>query len=861
MEKKAISFLRLSVIIIAAVCICVFTFLVVLMNVKSSKAMNDIGSVYMSQTSKRISLHFNTTVESHLEGLNFLIDRAERFSDYESIADILKDGADARGDLNGLAFYSNSGELEILYGSKNILIEDPEPFLESLRSGESKVAFGRTAENMGVVVIGTPAAYNMKSGEKSLALVGTFPVALLREHLVLDGDGDFETVYSHIIRRDGSFVISSAGENDSNYLELVQKYFTGLDGKTGDEYYAEMSAAMENRVNYSSIFYRMIDGKKELRHLYCTPLAYSEWFLVTIMPYGAINETVNNLSSQYIFMSIACCVIVLITFAVVFLRYINISNHQIIELNKAREEAVNATKAKSEFLSNMSHDIRTPMNAIVGMTAIATSHIDDKQQVKNCLRKITLSSRHLLGLINDVLDMSKIESGKMTLSAERISLRDVMDNIVSIAQPQVKAKNQVFDIFIHNIISENIYGDSVRLNQVLINLLSNAIKFTPEGGRIDIVLDQEESPKGSDYVRVHVRVEDTGIGIAPEFKDKIFESFTREDGHRVAKIEGTGLGMAITKHIIDAMDGTIEVDSEKGKGTKFHITLDMEKADIPEEDMILPEWNMLVVDDDEQLCKTVTTSLDEIGIHAEWTLSGESAVEMVSKREREHNEYHVILLDWNLPGIDGIETARQIRQSVGDDVPILLISAYDWSEIEGEARDAGIDGFISKPLFKSTLFHGLKQFAGDGDEEKTAAVTEDVSLQGKRVLVAEDMDINWEIAEVLLDSLGIKPEHAENGKICAEMFEKSEVGYYDAILMDLRMPIMSGYEATEAIRKMDRPDADLPIIAMTADAFSEDIQKCLSAGMDSHISKPIEPKQVSRALEKYITERNSKKLS
>jgi len=855
MEKKVIRFLRLSIIVIVVTCVLVFSFLVIFVNYKSSNAMNDIGSVYMTQMSKRISLHFNTTIESRIEGLNFLIDRAEKFSDYESRVDILVDGAEARGDLNGLAFYSDSGELEILYGD-DITIEDPKPFLESLKQGFSKIAFGTLPDGGGVVLVGVPASYNMKSGEKSLALVGTFPVGLLREHLVLEDLSDKDTVYSHIIRRDGSFVISSAGENNSNYFELIRKYFTGLNGKTGEEYYSELVSAIEDKSTYSAIFYRKISGEKELRHLYISPLPYSEWYLATVMPYGYINETVNGLSDVYLFTAIACCFVVLAMFAFIFFRYISISNHQMVELDRARLDAIRATEAKSEFLSNMSHDIRTPMNAIVGMTAIATSHIDDKEQVKNCLRKITLSSRHLLGLINDVLDMSKIESGKMTLSVEMLSLRDIMDNIVSIVQPQIKEKNQDFDIFIHNIFAENIYGDSVRLNQVLINLLSNAIKFTPDGGEIDVTIREEESPKGSSYVRLHIYVKDNGIGISEEFKDKIFESFTREDGHRIAKTEGTGLGMAITKHIVDAMGGTIEVNSEKGKGTEFHITVDMEKAEVPEMDMILPEWNMLVVDDDEQLCRSATDSLKEIGIKSDWALSGKAALDMVEEHQAKHTDYHIILLDWNLPDMDGIETARRIRAKVGDDVPILLISAYDWSEIEAEAREAGIVGFISKPLFKSTLFHGLKPFADDSTQEQVAEKPT-FDLTGKRILVAEDNDINWEVAEVLLGSIGVEPEHAENGKVCVEMFERSEPGYFDAILMDLRMPVMSGYEATGEIRKLERSDSDIPIIAMTADAFSEDIQKCLSAGMDSHISKPIDPQVVARVLEKFIKEKNA----
>ena len=525
-------------------------------------------------------------------------------------------------------------------------------------------------------------------------------------------------------------------------------------------------------------------------------------------------------------------------------------------MEEAKQEALFANKAKSEFLSNMSHDIRTPMNAIVGMTAIATANIDNIQQVQNCLRKITLSSKHLLGLINDVLDMSKIESGKMTLNVDQVSLREVLDNLVNIVQSQIKAKKLKFDVSIHDIQIENVCCDSVRLNQVLLNLLSNAIKFTPEEGQIHVALYEEESPKGEEYVRIHLEVSDTGIGMSPEFKEKIFDSFTREDSTRVRKTEGTGLGMAITKYIIDAMGGTIQVESELGKGTSFFVTLDMIKAEVIEADMILPQWNLLVVDDDQQLCESAVMSLKSIGVNADWALDGESAVEMVKKCHGKHQDYHIVLLDWKLPGMDGIETAREIRKHMGDEVPILLISAYDWGEIEEVARGAGVTGFIAKPLFKSTLYYGLKPYAEDG-QPIMEELEENFDLNGKRVLLAEDNDLNWEIAEELLSELGLNLERAENGQICIEMFQKSPIGYYDAVLMDLRMPVMTGYEAAWGIRKQERSDANLPIIAMTADAFSEDIKRCLDCGMNAHIAKPIDVREVSRLLEKYIRERNN----
>lgn len=522
------------------------------------------------------------------------------------------------------------------------------------------------------------------------------------------------------------------------------------------------------------------------------------------------------------------------------------------ELEKAREEAVHATRAKSEFLSNMSHDIRTPMNAIVGMTAIAVANIDDKKQIQNCLKKITLSSKHLLGLINDVLDMSKIESGKLTLHIEQISLREVMDSIVNIVQPQIKEKKQHFSVHIRNVEAEDVYCDSVRLNQVLLNFLSNAIKFTPEGGYIEISLYEEPSPIGDTYVRVHIKVKDNGIGMSDEFKKTIFEAFTREDSKRVQKTEGTGLGMAITKYILDAMEGTVEVNSKQGEGTEFHVILDLEKVLVQEEEMILPDWHMLVVDDDEQLCESVIHALKDIGINAEWTLDGEAAVELVKERHKQQNDFQIILLDWKLPGMDGIETARSIRTQMGGDIPILLISAYDWNEIEHEAREAGITGFISKPLFKSTLFYGLRQFAETDNEIETQLSEKEIDLTGRKILLAEDNDLNWEIAEALLTERGLELEWAENGQICVDKFKRSPVGFYDAVLMDIRMPVMTGHEAAREIRALDREDADIPIIAMTADAFEEDIKRCMESGMNAHVAKPIDIREVERQLDKFI---------
>ncbi|MCR4892878.1 MAG: response regulator [Lachnospiraceae bacterium] len=524
---------------------------------------------------------------------------------------------------------------------------------------------------------------------------------------------------------------------------------------------------------------------------------------------------------------------------------------------EAKEDAIYANKAKSDFLSNMSHDIRTPMNAIVGMTAIATTHIDDKERVRDCLKKITLSGKQLLGLINDVLDMSKIESGKMTLNVEALSLKQTMETMCDIVRPQIRANGQNFDIFISNILSEEVYCDSVRLNQVLLNFLSNAMKFTPKGGQIHIDLWQEPSEKGDDYVQTHFAVIDTGMGMTKEFQDKLFTAFEREDNRRVQKTQGTGLGMTISKFIVDAMGGQIQVKSEVGVGTTFHIIVDFERVTESEADMKLPGWKVLVVDDNEDLRRTAAISLEELGAKPETCRSGEEALQKAIQAHEKGEDFFAALVDYKMEGMNGIETSKKLREILGKNVPICLISAYDWTEIEDEAGSAGITGFIPKPLFKSTLYHELRMF-----QEGRARVKEDedninlqFDLKERKILLAEDNDINAEIATMILEENGAEIERAEDGKIAAEMFEMSKEGYYDVILMDLRMPHMNGIEATEAIRALKRSDAGkIPIIAMTADAFAEDAEKCLAAGMNAHLAKPIDVEQLKKTLAKFLTD-------
>lgn len=846
-KNSTTRFLICSFIGLLIFSIIIFSLLGVYMSRKSKNTVYEIGNIYMSGMNEQMSRHFETVIKLRFDQVSGVVSVVPTDNkDRESLYEELIYRTQARG-FDYLALCSAKGDFQTLYG-QSIQPLNPEPFVEALLQGEQRVSVGVDADGNEVVLFGVDAAYPMHNGDRSTGLIAAVPLEYITDFLSLEDDG--QLMYYHIIRPDGSFVIQNPNTELWHLFEQLQKQLDPTANELSvDNSIKEFGAALKNHQEFAMTF----EVKGEERQIYGISLPYSEWYLVSVMPYSILDDAINNLSSQRILMTLLSCASVLIILTLIFLRYFSITRSQVRELETARQAALEANKAKSEFLANMSHDIRTPMNAIVGMTAIATAHIDDRKQVQNCLRKITLSSKHLLGLINDVLDMSKIESGKLTLTTEQISLKEVVEGIVNIMQPQVKTKKQTFDIHVENISTENVWCDGIRLNQVLLNLLSNATKYTPEGGSIQLSLSEEESPKGENYVRIHIKVKDNGIGMSPDFLKKIYESYSRADGARIHKTEGAGLGMAITKYIVDAMEGAIDIKSEIDKGTEFLLTFDFEKAAAVEMDMVLPSWNMLVVDDDELLCETATDALKSIGIKAEWTLSGEKAIELVIQHHKKRDDYQIILLDWKLPDINGIQVAREIRSNLGDEVPILLISAYDWSEFEAEAREAGISGFISKPLFKSTLYHALRQYM-DIETEDDQTLNQNIDLPGRRILLAEDNELNWEVAKELLSDLGVELEWAEDGQICLDKFQSSPEGYYDAILMDIRMPHMTGYEATKSIRGLDHPDAlTIPIIAMSADAFSDDIQHCLKCGMNAHIAKPIDVVELTRLLKRYLS--------
>ncbi len=527
-------------------------------------------------------------------------------------------------------------------------------------------------------------------------------------------------------------------------------------------------------------------------------------------------------------------------------------------LEDAYEAASRANAAKSDFLSNMSHDIRTPMNAIIGMTAIACAHIDDRERVQDCLSKITVSSKHLLGIINEVLDMSKIESGKLDLNMEDFDLAELVDNLIAMCKPQIEAMHHELIVDIRDIEHEFVTGDSQRIQQAFMNLMSNAIKYTPEGGKIRLSITEKPTNK----VRVgcyEFIFEDNGIGMSEEFQKHLFEPFSRASDSRVAVQQGTGLGMSITRNIVNMMNGDINVESEPGKGTKFTVTIFLSLQDINTDkiDSDLIDLPVLIADDDIITCESSCDMLHELGMLGEWVLSGEEAVERVISRHEKHDDYFAVILDWKMPGMDGIATTKAIRKAVGEEVPIIIISAYDWSDIELEARAAGANAFISKPMFKSRMIHTFKSLldedSGNGTFNGSVNKIIQQDFSGKRVLLVEDNDLNAEIAGEILGMANITVEYAKDGREALNKMESAADGYYDMVFMDIQMPEMNGYEATRAIRAIDRNYLKrVPIIAMTANAFAEDVEAARNVGMNQHIAKPIDFNQLLTVLNTWL---------
>ena len=676
-----------------------------------------------------------------------------------------------------------------------------------------------------------------ETGERRQAyLLRIVPTSDLEEKWVFPQE-EYENEDFSIIDTDSNYVIRGRSFKNASFFEFYKSYnqpgiqaqqqlFTDILSGTGS--------------------FTMLDSRGRECIVSHTPITSTKgWVLLSSAPITDLKAFTEN------WILIGVITFGLLLLLVTDFLYMNSFNKK---LRVMAREAEAANKAKTDFLSSMSHDIRTPMNAIIGLTTIAEKKLGDQEAVAENLRKISLASSHLLTLINDILDISKVESGKLNLSPLTFSIIETVQNLMNLSQPMIKEKNIDFSFRINHMEKEYLYADQLRLNQIYINILSNAIKYTMPGGSVSVDLREEESEKEG-CVKLVYCVADTGIGMSPEFMEKMYQPFSRQTDSRVNSIQGTGLGLAITRQMVELMNGTIECRSEIGKGTTFTIMLDLRVAEKQLEEMRIDDVEVLIADDDPILLETAVDTLESLGISADWAKTGMEALEKTRHRHEAGKDYNVVILDWRMPDMNGIETIKRIRAEVDANIPILLTSAYDWSDIEDAAKEAGANGFISKPLFRSGLYEKINELLGT--EVKVLEPEDDYTdLTGMNILIAEDNDINWEIISNMLSMFGIGSERAENGRICVNKMAMAEEGRYDLIFMDVQMPEMNGLDATRNIRRLENAwAASIPIIAMTADAFSENVAECLDAGMNGHIAKPIDLNLVIKEIRRIKEEK------
>ena len=666
-------------------------------------------------------------------------------------------------------------------------------------------------------------------GFEAAVLLRVIPISELEEKWVFP-QAEFSHAELSMIDANGDYILKGYSFKNSSFFEFYRSY---------NPTEPASSKELFDRITSSTGSISMFNSHREECILAFTPVAASVgWTLLSFVPVKDLNVDRENWLLAGV---ISVGLLILFLFDLFYMLSLN------RRLQNAAREAESANKAKTDFLSTMSHDIRTPMNAIIGLTTIAEKNLGDVESTRDSLRKISLASNHLLTLINDILDISKVESGKLKLTPLTFSIVETAENLVNLSQPMVKEKNIEFSFHINRMEKEYLYADQLRLNQICINILSNAIKYTEPGGRVSVEMREEESALPG-CIKLTYVVADTGMGMSPEFMKTMYQPFSRQTDSRVNSIQGTGLGLAITKQMVELMGGTIDCQSEQGKGTTFTVVLDIPLAEKQREDMRLDSTDALIVDDDEILLRTAADTLEALGATVEQARGGAEALEMIRGRHEAGRDYSIAIIDWKMPDTDGIETIRRIRTEVDANIPILLISAYDWSDVEDLAKEAGANGFVSKPLFRSTLYDKINALIGA--EPESVEPEDDYSdLAGLHILVAEDNDINWEIISTMLGMFGITSDRAENGRVCVDMMRTAEEGSYTLIFMDVQMPEMNGLDATRTIRGMEDPwRASIPIVAMTADAFSENVTECLNAGMNGHIAKPIDIKLVIKEI-------------
>ncbi len=752
-----------------------------------------------------------------------------------------------------ILYFGDGNEPQEYYADDNKLgneKDEKEAFEEFFANCTEKRGYNEPYCNLvnGLRTLGVYANFDFKDGKKGIVRLGQYTSALKNEFTLTFFDG---AGFSYVVNSVGDVIIHPLQTN-SNHTFLNVFELIGQDNSEED-----MNTFI-NSMKDGNIGAMQLEFGGTSQVFTFVPISANEgWYLISVIPDSTLNthadSILNTMSVTAVILVIVFAVFIII--AVVFFVYrkkMKLHSEQQeqnrIVLEGALKLAKQASEAKTLFLSNMSHDIRTPMNAIVGMTTIAAKHMDDKKKVEDCLNKISLSGHHLLTLINDVLDISKIESGKIALNPVAVSLRNVMSNLVNIVRPLIKAKNQSFEVHIKGIDYETVIVDEVRLSQIFINILSNAVKYTqPDTGKIVLELFEELLPDGKS-VRVTYIVQDNGMGMSEEFQKNMYEIFSRAEDSRTNKIQGSGLGLAIVKQMVTLMNGTIECESELDKGTKFTIKLDLPIGKSDTDDRKLPDVRILVVDDDEIFLETTRDTIEDLGAQIDTATTGEQALKLASE-----NAYSVIIVDWRMPDMNGCDIAESIRKKVKKPTPIILASAYDWTEIEEKMHGKKIDGFISKPLFRSYIYEKLCEVLKIEAEKNPVHADGTNDLEGLHILVAEDNELNWEVISELLEMYNITAERAENGRLCIEKLTSEPEGTFDLILMDVQMPEMDGKSATKKIRKLENDYMrNIPIIAMTADAFAEDIASCIDAGMNGHTAKPVDMDVLFHEIQKIL---------
>lgn len=820
---------------------CAFCFIWLIQ--ESAKASQEAGvemdTLYLRELTTQTVGHFQTSIYSQLSQLRTAASSMKQ-EDLEDIG-TLTAYLERVQENNGFIFYAVVDEDGMYYSKDGVFpVASQISFMGELLEGKSGlISYNEMIMGEDMILIGDPTEPVYFQREKIVAVLAGLDVSAINSQLSLKRE-DAKT-YSSIIERSGRFIINNSYNSElalsTNVLSKLQKYAEFDLGYSLEKIRQDLENGEAGLAAYS------IAGSKQ--YMYYAPVEGTDWYLLTIIPYEVVNKTINGLINRLNTNAMSMMILMLVLLSLFFLFfYLGMSrDEKRLRLAKAaaeeaRVKAESANRAKSEFLSRMSHEIRTPMNGIIGMGIIARQNLNNPARVEECLRKQSLSSQHLLTLINDVLDMSKVESGKVELRKEPFDFRAFLEGIGNIYYSQAKVKGIDYETVLACETEEKLVGDSLRLNQILSNLLSNAMKFTPSGGAVRLRVS--EVSRSEEQIVLRFEVSDTGCGIAEENYDKIFESFEQESADVTSKYGGTGLGLAIVKRFTELMGGKVWIDSRIGEGSTFTAELPFGRTAEQEELRKFRDLRILVVDDNRENSVHIASLLERMEIKADCADNGEEALLKVKTAQGEALAYDVCMIDRNMPGMDGLETAVRIREAVGWEKPVLLLMSQEQTLPDGVAEESGIFGTVAKPVFASAIADALTELWREQPGEAAETHPGGFDFNGKNILLAEDNEINREIAVELIRFTGANIDTAENGKEAVERFQKSVVGYYDLILMDVQMPVMNGYEASRQIRTMDRQDARfVPILAMTANAFAEDEERSRREGMNAHITKPL----------------------